>query len=351
MTTRRYDSIGRKFRDESLRALLGQWTIRGAFWLVMLVIGLVPLFRGIAQDTTIIHVPYDYGTIGEALGSAPDRAIIEITAGDYRESLLIERPVTLRSDSAGEVTLSGPDDMSIIQVVETNDVIIEGLTIVGGEYGIFVTHSQHVTIRENVISSSHLAGVKVRLGAADILNNTIQDADPPYGKGIHITNTTQWPASRIIGNTISGNARSGIVTNMTSMVFIQDNEVRGNGQRGITITEMSNATVRGNVVDGNVESGILVTDRSMADICGNSVMRTEIPIDGIPAGQGNGIVVDFDSEAMLSNNMVFDNANHGISVLIGSIARLGPNAIQNNAGSPVQATHPSQLLEVPILTC
>ncbi len=278
----------------------------------------------------IIHVPADYETISAALEYAPDDAIVEVAEGTYRESLVIDRPLTLRSKEGDTVLLSGSDDEPVIQISDTENVIIDNLTISGGKFGIFVTRSQNITIRNNLISDSRLVGVKVRLGAADIRNNTIRDANAPYGRGIHITNTTQWAASYVIGNTVSGNALSGIVTNMTGMIYIEDNIVTANKQHGISIDEMSHALVADNIVDRNAETGIYVFDMSMASICGNVVRNTEAAVSGAGMRFGNGILIDFHSMAEVHNNIVIDNANHGIQMLMDSRIVASSNDLRRN---------------------
>ena len=285
--------------------------------------------------TEIIRIPDDYQTISEALSSAPNHAVIEIAAGTYHEALLVERPVTLRGDEAGGVVVVSPDDVPVISVLDTAAVTIEGLTIIGGEYGIFVTHSQNVTLRNNFVSDSRLTGIKVRLGAADILDNTVVNARPPYGMGIHVTNTTQWPESRVIGNIVVGNARSGIYTNMTAMITIEDNIVRDNGAHGIAVTEMSHADVIGNLVDDNAITGIQLLDMSMALICDNIVADTRSEADSMNIRQGNGITIDYHSEAILAGNTVLGSAQNGISILFGSTAFLHDNSIKDSEAQPV----------------
>jgi len=278
----------------------------------------------------VIRVPADYATISEALAAAPDGAIIEIAGGPYTESLVINRPVSLRRAGSDEALIAPAEDEPVIKVVDTHSVSIEGLTIVGGQYGIFVTRSQDVAIKDNFISGSRLVGVKVRLGAADILNNTVFHAQPPYGMGIHVTNTTQWPESRVEGNLVFGNPRSGIYTNMTGMIEILDNVVTDNGQHGIAVTEMSHADVFGNIVVDNAETGIQLLDMSMAQICENVVADTYGSAEAPQIRQGNGIIVDYHSEATLAGNQIQGSAQHGISVLFGSTVFLHENRIRGS---------------------
>ena len=149
----------------------GQQTVR-LFRALALILALA-LSATSAALVVVIHVPGDYATIAEALAAAPDHAVIEIAAGTYPETLVVSRPVSLRPAGSGEVLLAPAADEPVIAITDTQAVTIEGLTIVGGEHGIFVTHSKDVTIRDNIVSDSRLVGIKVRLGAADILDNTV----------------------------------------------------------------------------------------------------------------------------------------------------------------------------------
>ena len=305
------------------------------------VIRLLALVLALAISATsaalvvVIKVPGDFATITEALAAAPDHAVIEIAAGTYPETLVVNRPVSLRPAGSGEVLLSPAADEPVIAITDTEAVTIEGLTIVGGEYGIFVTHSKDITIRDNIVSDSRLVGIKVRLGAADILDNTVFHAQPPYGMGIHVTNTTQWPVSRVIGNLVFGHTRSGIYTNMTGMIEVLDNVVTDNGQHGIAITEMSHADVFGNIVVDNAITGIQLLDMSMAHICDNIVSDTRGSSDAPQIRQGNGIIVDYHSEATLARNTIQGSAQHGISILFGSTVFFGENTIEGSAAQSV----------------
>lgn len=290
----------------------------------------------VAALSVVISVPEDYETISEALAAAPNGAIVEIAAGTYRESLVINRPVSLRpADDDGEVLLAPAADEPVIAIEDTDYVTIEGLSIVGGEIGIFVTRSQDITIRDNFVSGSRLVGIKVRLGAADILDNTVFHAQPPYGMGIHVTNTTQWPPSRVVGNLVFGHSRSGIYTNMTGMIEVMDNVVSDNGRHGIAITEMSHADVLGNIVVDNAETGIQLLDMSMAHICDNIVSDTRGSSDAPQIRQGNGIIIDYHSEATLAGNTIQGSAQHGISILFGSTAFLHENSIEDSQAQSV----------------
>lgn len=298
--------------------------------LLVLVLLLAQLPSAVAMVVTL-RVPGDYDSIAAAIADAPDHAIIEIAAGAYREALVIGRPLTLRAAEHAQVTLVAPsDDSPAVAIRDTDTVSVEGLTIVGGEYGIFVTNSQAIKIQDNRVVDSRLAGIKVRLGAADIFNNSVINAQAPYGFGIHVTNTMQWPESRVTGNIVFGNAHGGIYTNMTSMIHINDNIVRQNGEYGIAVTEMSHADVLGNTVAGTTGIGINVLDMSTALVCDNLVVDTVSDIDSQGIRNGTGITVDYHSEAFLSGNTITGSALNGLSVLFGSYAYLHENQISDS---------------------
>lgn len=266
-----------------------------------------------AQIGNVLHVPEDYATISEALSAAPEGARIEIAAGEYVGALHIDRPLSLRGN--GVVILRAGGDEAVITIADTYNVRIENLHIEGGEYGIFVTRSQGVRILNNVITGSRLAGIKVRMASARIVGNTIQNALPPYGRGIHITNTTEYPPSQVRENTIISNAASGISTNMDSLAVIENNTLRENGQNGIAVTEMSRAIVNDNLLEGNSQNGVYITDWSTAIVCNNTVTDTR-PTAILGSGRyGNGITIDYHSAAQLHNNAVANNAVYGISVV------------------------------------
>mgnify|MGYP003972657033 CR=1 FL=1 len=117
---------------------------------------------------------------------------------------------------------------------------------------------------------------------------------------------------------------------MTAMIYVEDNIVTANRQHGISITEMFHAFVSDNIVDRNVENGIYILDMSMASICDNEVRNTAVA--GVENGvrYGNGILIDFHSEAEVYNNIVTDNTNYGIQTLFSSYIVASSNDIHGN---------------------
>ena len=255
----------------------------------------------LAYRTYLVRVPADYSSIQAAIDSVPSGGRIWIAAGGYAESLVISRPVTLLGPHHGVATLMGDPRLPVVHIRDTHDVKLKGLTILGGESGVLVERSQEVVIIDNVIEGNRRFGIRVRNASASIIDNKVVGALPPYGKGVHITNTMEWPGSLVEGNRVEDNAQEGILTNM-SHVIIRDNIVRNNGLRGIAVTEMSMATVENNILLDNVDVGLYVVDMSMAEVEGNQIGGTR-PGE---LGRAHAIRVEYYSEVWLFENLLDD---------------------------------------------
>lgn len=310
-------------------------------------VGFILLLLMASQTGQVLRVPDLYPTIGAAIEAAPPGAIIQIGAGEYTEILVIQKPLTLIG--RGNVIIFGQDDRPTITVENTGSVLLDGLSIQGGEYGILVYRSRDVTIQNSNIVESRLVGIKVRQASAEIINNMITDAQSPYGRGIHITNGMEWPESNIIHNTVTGSADHGIMTNMVK-VNIRANTVIGNGRAGIAITEMTHGLVANNIVDSSGENALYISDWSRVIACQNRLMNTSPPLtEG--ARYGNGITIDYHSTVQLYNNWVSGNVRYGISILASSIADLGDNVLTENLLESVWVDESSQSGEVSPTFC
>ena len=196
-----------------------------------------------------------------------------------------------------QVKLIAEEDNPAVTITTTHNVKLEGLEIIGGSEGIFITNSSGITILRNKISGSRLCGIRVRFGSARIKENEIINNTGAKACGIHVTNTMVWPPSIISNNYIANNEHSGIVTNMTGDIDIRSNIIHQNGNYGIEIREMSHAQVYENEISENKKSGIYVLDMSDATICRNLLISTN--------DRGNAAMrIEFHSYAELDNNNI-----------------------------------------------
>jgi parallel beta-helix repeat protein len=197
-------------------------------------------------------------------------------------------------------------------------VRIQGLTVVGGDYGIAVDESEAVQLIGNHVTGARMAGIRLSRAAALIKGNEVRAGTGPYGMGIELANTMSRPASVITGNVVAGATHEGIILH-NSHAMIENNTVTGSGLRGVSISEMSMATVAKNTIMDNADAGIWVVDSSMADIAGNHIggMRPG------PEGRLNGIGVFYYGEVMLGRgNRIEVDADHAIVATFGGTVEL-----------------------------
>ena len=275
--------------------------------------GVVAVAPGAFAPT--LSVPGQYATIAEAIGAAPAGAVIQLGAGTYPGPLVITKPISLVGAPNRASQVVGPDGTTAIAVSDVRGVRLEGLVIVGGDYGITVDRSDAVQLIGNRVTGSRMAGIRLSRAAALIRGNEIRAGTGPYGMGIELANTMSRPASVIVGNVVAGATQEGIILH-NSHAMIESNTVTGSGLRGVSISEMSMATVAKNTIMDNADAGIWVVDSSMADIAGNHIgaMRPG------PEGRLNGIGVFYYGEVMLGRgNRIDVDADRAIVATLGGI--------------------------------
>ena len=230
----------------------------------------------VSTESAEIAVPGDYPTLAAAIEGAPDGATIRLATGQYEEEIVVTRPLTIVGDGAAAQIVGTPGS-SVISIVGTDGVTIQGLTIIGGERGISVSESSNVTIADNIITGSGYRGIDVVTAAATVTGNEVRPAPGPYVIGIRVANATTWPDSLISGNVVERAGGYGITVNFAKAI-VEGNEVTGGATAGIAINEMSAADVLGNTVTDAPRYGILIHDMSHASVIDNRIAGAEEPI-------------------------------------------------------------------------
>ena len=118
-----------------------------------------------------INVPEDFKSINEAIAAASRFDTVIVASGSYKENLFITQPVNIVAME--QAKLIAKEDKLAVTITTTHNVKIEGLEIIGGREGIFITHSSGVTVLRNKISGSRQCGIRVRFGSARIKENEI----------------------------------------------------------------------------------------------------------------------------------------------------------------------------------
>ncbi|MEA2052219.1 MAG: S8 family serine peptidase [Euryarchaeota archaeon] len=139
----------------------------------------------INSTNTSIAVPFAFrrasqivdNTIQSAVRSASSGATILVPAGDYRENIVINMPVHIRSiagPSKTSVTAANPGEP--VFEVNSDDVTISGFAISGSAVGIMVDSGSSSTISNNIISKNNY-GIQLKMFSDSTLieNNTVFD--------------------------------------------------------------------------------------------------------------------------------------------------------------------------------
>jgi len=235
------------------------------------------LFAAVGVLAADLTVPQQYPTIQSAIDAAPDGATILISAGSYRENLVINRPVSLRSlEGAGNTVIDGGRMAPVVLARGSGSqkVSIAGFTITNGFHGItgyaggihlesVVAEIVDNVIRENVGCVG--AGVSTITAAVTIQHNRIESNTKPAecegapAGGVFLTGDGVAPslvANNIITGNVAAGGGAGMYAQFVNKLTIRENLVTGNQAApgafgGGLFVNVSSAVISGNVLTGN----------------------------------------------------------------------------------------------------
>ncbi len=264
-----------------------------------------------------------YTTIQAAINAAEDEDVIKVLPGIYTEDIIIDKSVSLRTDSMKETIITSNDKKAYMVEVRANDVSIEGFTLIDEtntshrKAVIYISSGvQDVVISENYVPSTIISrsvlvtqaeGVVIRdnifnlsLGIQfeNCLSSSITDN--------YIRNDNDSTAIRIIdsiGTVISDNiikyAMHGVHVLSSQSCNITSNEIQNHTTNGIYMQDGNSHSIIDNIIENNGLNGIKLT-------CSDSTVGFNEIISNL-----NGISIDSDRN-MISNNTIKNNNNYGL---------------------------------------
>ncbi len=297
-----------------------------AIILLLIFAGTVPTGKA-----SVITVPDDYPSIGEAIAHAASGDRIQIRKGTYTENITINKRLTLEGDSSilrGSITITARNvkisKMTVQDAVEgvkitAGGTILYSLTVKNCTYGIKVERNGGVSIRnctvnaceyglhsedntstsvESTSFSNHNASAVYfqNVSNSSIVNSNISDS--PTGIGISLSQFISISKSVITNCDIGINFKKskGYIENN----FLQDNITH------IAATDMESTTINGNTIVRG-KKGIYLQNSPNNTIHSNIIRNTN----------ENAIRIMYESKnCKLYNNVLYGN-KHGISVLSG----------------------------------
>lgn len=250
-----------------------------------------------APTALTIHVPGNYATIQAAIDAANDGDTIIVSAGTYRENLIISKRIILQGADPAHPELTvidaganGKDGIRIENAAVTIKSftitnVVDDLTSSGS--AIYIFGGGEVTIDGNIIENNktkhaaiNFSGMSGNNDTPLIINNIIRNNEyyastVNGGSGIYISGGN----AQVRNNTISGNKSSfggGIWVNY-GYATIEDNIISGNDATndggGINVHQ-SEVTIKNNTITKNhatYSGGGINLLSSTAKIFGNTI--------------------------------------------------------------------------------
>ncbi|MET8948858.1 right-handed parallel beta-helix repeat-containing protein [Streptomyces sp. NPDC004542] len=192
-----------------------------------------------------------YRTIAQALAAAADGALITISAGTYREALVIDRVVTLAAGSQpGDVRVDGGTASAVVIAAEAAQ--LNGLVLEGGSEQIPVVEVRHgeASLQQCTVSGEAWAGILA------------------WQRGILIVRSCR----------VTGLGGAGIVVTSSGANVVEQTTVADTGSSAIVVAERGRLTVRDCRLERPGGNGVCVNGSARA-----VVETTGITAAGQPA--------------------------------------------------------------------
>jgi len=252
---------------------------------------------GVASAKTI-YVPDDYEKIQWAVDNASADDTIIVRDGTYYESIIVNEKLTIKSENGPEnciVNGTGSD----VFTLEADGIRIEGFTITGGGYGIYI-RSNNNTIINNIIITNRYQGIYLNCSN----NNTI------------------------INNNISSNDHDGIDLYWdSSNNYISNNNISSNDY-GIHLYKSNNNSISYNNISSNDHDGIWLLDSNNNSISNNNISSNDY-----------GIVLYYSNNNSISYNNISSNDHDGIWLLDSNNNSISYNNISSNDDEGIDLRH------------
>ena len=306
----------------------------------VLVPALFTAWLGLAGETIV--VPDDYPTIQEAIDAASDGAVVCLGEGEWQEDLVIRKSVTLRGLGIGKTRIKGREEgwWPVIEVrhTETIEVLIEEISIIDGNNGIWVAGSSRVRLSNVVIAGHRQNGLVIWENAeVELLTSTVE---LNRNNGVVIMDSA---AVSIIDSTIQHNGGLGIEVRGSAQVKLSDTAISDNGDYGcslqgqsestitqclvksgvlgIAISETAYAVVTGTTIEGGEYGGLYLQDKSQTTIIGSKIVGDK-SFYGVS-------ILDF-AEASISSSLIADQWLYGVVVQDSGRVSIANSYIERN---------------------
>jgi hypothetical protein len=314
-----------------------------------------------------------FSSIKAAVAAAANNDVIRVAAGTYKESVTVNKPLSLLGAGAGKSIIDAtnfPNGILFdgLNNPGLNNVVLAGFTVRNALYeGVLVINTLDAVIRDNAILHNDTSPHQFGSGPACPGQPAYEtDESGDCGGGLHLMGAV---GAVVSGNVINGNADGVLISDETAMSrgnLITDNIVNDNPEEcGIVLAShppvgatppafaphfgiVSN-TISENVVShngvkvGGAGAGVFSDGQGQGRVANNVFMRNQLTGNGIPGfalhthvGPAFGLPADDMSGNMIVNNFISGNGADGDDTATPGTA--GININSGGGGSPVYGT-------------
>jgi len=294
----------------------------------------------------------DFSRIQDAINASEAGWKIIVMNGTYRESLVVDRSVTLRGD--GKPVVSGSGSLDPLITINASGVVLDGFVLPGCaaeecDSAALLILSDSSKILNNTISGSSSHGICI-LNSKDhlIKGNQIYDN---FNAGIRLAGANH---SHVEATQVHGNAY-GIFIEGSQHNWVSKSEIWGNGADGVTIASSFGNELTGNLIHNNSDNGVHLRESSYNAFVSNRIM--DCGYHGIDIYRSNsnmltmniiercevmGINIDSGNNNVIVRNNLSGNDLNGIGIRASKSNSVMENVIKHNRESGISVREKSR---------
>lgn len=207
-----------------------------------------------------------FTTVTEAVANAEEGDRIVINAGVYRESIVINKNISLQSAVEGQAIIENGSESNVVVVRHTCRLV--GLTLHQRSKNFFcvriIVNDDATVIEKCDIVSDHFSCIQIDSGCNPLIrNNKIHDSKQC---GILIKKNGK---GRIENNDIHSNSLSNIYVDAHANPLVTNNKIHNSTQHGIWIKQYGIGLFENNTICNNTMSNIKIEEEAAPVIKNN----------------------------------------------------------------------------------
>ena len=269
-------------------------------------------------------------TIGKALALAPVGGNVVVAPGVYAESVVIDKPVSLRGHCAAEVRVAGVAGKAVVRVDGTaaagGEAYVSGLRLGGPWFGVMVVGSLPVRLKRVFVVEATVAGVlvggataSVQAGSLVVVGTRSRQGDLKFGRGMSVEQGAEVTLQdvRLSGNREVGLSVRGVGSILGAIRVLIDGTLPRQsdetGGRGVGVELGAQVALQDVRLSRNRDAGLSLGD------AGTTLSATRLLVDGtLPRKSdekfGRGVGVELGAQVALQDVRLSGNRDAGLSL-------------------------------------